>query len=244
MVINRPSATFDVNNLGPLQRNPPNVADFFAINVKAPAVVRQRSETPENLSTVLEETASQHSRSQRNSQDSYPTPMVAQAVHIQPAATTNADNVPLLSLASSPFITGQPESTDQIDSRNSSGSMGNLKKLPAARHSIHRNRNSTETVESAPRFRTVESWVNSQAKRFNLPSVRRDSHHSEQASSVSSEAFRSSPNPPVPPKVSRIPAMLLPEDRSGTGRGYQKETRASTATVFRHHPGDEVQLRK
>ena len=179
MTIDRPSVTFDPDNPGPLQRNPPNVADFFAFNVKAPTLVRQRSETPENLSTVLEESASQHSRSLRNSQDSYPTPLVAQAVHIHPAATTNADDIPLLSSASPPFVLQQPGSKVFQGSRNSLSSKGDLPKLPATRKSIHRNRDSIETVESAPCFRTVESWVNSQAKRLNLPSARRNSRQSE-----------------------------------------------------------------
>ena len=201
MTMNGPSIRFDARNPGPLERNPPNVADIFALDVKAPALVRQRPKTPENLSTVLEEIRSQHSRPQRDSQDSYPTPHVAQAIHIQPAATTNADDIPLLSSNLSPFVLQQPGSTARKEPRNSLSSQGDLIKPPAARKSINGNRDSVETVQSAPRFRTVESWVNSQAKRLNLPSVRRDSRQSERASSVSSEAMPSFSNPPVPPKV-------------------------------------------
>ena len=172
----RPSAQSGADDAGPLQRNPPNVADFFSFSIRAEhSPPRQRPVTPENLSTVMEEITSQRSHLCRNSQDSFPTPLVAQAAHMQPAATTNADNVPLLSFISSPPTVQRPESAAQRDSRYSLTARMSLAQAPDARDGVYRDRESLETIDGTRRFRTVESWVNSQAKRLNLPSAKQDS---------------------------------------------------------------------
>lgn len=70
------------------------------------------------------------------------------------------------------------------------------------------------SVESAPRFRTVNSWVNQQSDRVE--------RHQQMANEV--------------PNMPEIPASLIP--------GGQHQRIPSENAAFRQHPGDEIEISK
>ncbi|KAF2762565.1 hypothetical protein EJ05DRAFT_6180 [Pseudovirgaria hyperparasitica] len=88
------------------------------------------------------------------------------------------------------------------------------------------NRMSGSTFRSTgPRFKTVESWVNSQSNRVEAQRL--------QQNLAERQEERDRPHVPDVPKQYRGPTHT---------RDLSRQTTKSDATVFRHHPGTEVQI--
>ena len=94
------------------------------------------------------------------------------------------------------------------------------------------------SVESVPRFRSVSSWVNHQTSRMegkNNSPQRTPSSGGSSINNNNNNNSRSSGSEEIP-DVPNVPTGL------GGGTEMRRMDSTSTATVFRHHPGEKIEI--
>jgi hypothetical protein len=124
-------------------------------------------------------------------------------------------------------IQGTWRSADQQRVQNETPSQTPRQSVALSRYSV------ATSVESAPRFRTVNSWVSSQASR-----AQRKVGRSKENDTMPLVPEKYKFGTPIPP----TPADQEEEEDNYDADGLKRATHVTqtTATQFRYHPGEEV----